>query len=76
MGGNVAAWVAGFTIMEDAVDRLRGRVDAVNTTVAAMGLAGGFCLWRKFFRREWEGCGEDISYFGTGLRLQKDGIMG
>ncbi|CCX08803.1 Similar to hypothetical protein SS1G_12074 [Sclerotinia sclerotiorum 1980]; acc. no. XP_001587045 [Pyronema omphalodes CBS 100304] len=44
MGGNVAAWVAGFTIMEDAVDRLRGRVDAVNTTVAAMGLAGGFCF--------------------------------
>jgi len=47
MGARVAAWVAMFVIFEDAVDRLRGRVDALGTVVAGLGLSGGFSLWRE-----------------------------
>ncbi|KAF8543320.1 hypothetical protein BDD12DRAFT_699936, partial [Trichophaea hybrida] len=47
-GARVAAWVAMFVIFEDAVDRLRGRVDALGTVVAGLGLSGGFSLWHRF----------------------------
>ncbi|KAI5810388.1 hypothetical protein BZA77DRAFT_297850 [Pyronema omphalodes] len=62
MGVGMAAWGAGFTIMEDAVDRLRGRVDAGNTVVAAMGLAGGFAGWHR------------LSY-GLAVRTAKKGLL-
>lgn len=44
----VGAWVAMFVIFEDAVDRLRGRVDALSTVCAGLGGAGVFSLWRGF----------------------------
>ncbi|TGZ83907.1 hypothetical protein EX30DRAFT_393453 [Ascodesmis nigricans] len=39
-GARLAAWVAAFVVCEDAVDRLRGRVDAVGSVVAGLAGAG------------------------------------
>lgn len=46
-GARVSAWVAMFVVFEDAVDRLRGRVDALGTVVAGLGTGGVFSVWRK-----------------------------
>jgi len=47
----VGAWVAMFVVFEDAVDRLRGRVDALSSVCAGLGGAGVFSLWRGWLRR-------------------------
>lgn len=47
MGLKVAFWAGGFFVVEEAVDRLRGRRDFVSTLVAGLGIAGGFCTWSK-----------------------------
>ncbi|KAA8913400.1 hypothetical protein FN846DRAFT_131539 [Sphaerosporella brunnea] len=41
LGARLAAWVAVFVVCEDAVDRLRGCVDAGSSLVAALAVAGG-----------------------------------
>jgi hypothetical protein len=58
MGAKTAGWVVAFTVCEDAVDRLRARVDAVSSVVAGLAGAGAFSLWSRFFffflsRRFW-----------------------
>lgn len=48
MGGKVAFWVAGFFMVEEAVDHLRGgRRDFLSTVVAGLSVAGGFSAWSK-----------------------------
>ena len=46
-GARTAAWVAMFVVFEDAIDRVRGRVDALGTVVAGLGSAGVFSVWRE-----------------------------
>jgi hypothetical protein len=46
-GARMAGWVAMFCVFEDAVDRLRGRVDAGATVCAGLGTAGAFSLWSE-----------------------------
>lgn len=48
MGSKVAFWGGGFFVVEEAVDRLRGRNDFLSTLVAGLGVAGGFSLWSKY----------------------------
>ena len=48
MGPKVAFWGGGFFVVEEAVDRLRGRNDFLSTLVAGLGVAGGFSLWSKY----------------------------
>ena len=47
-GGDVAKWVALYVVFEDAVDRLRGRVDAGASVVASLAVAGGVGVWHGF----------------------------
>lgn len=46
-GGKLAAWVGGFLMVEEAVDRVRGQRDFVSTVVAGWGTSGAWSLWSK-----------------------------
>jgi hypothetical protein len=48
MGLQTAGWVVAFVVCEDAVDRLRGKVDAGSSVVAGLAGAGAFSLWSKW----------------------------
>lgn len=45
MGLKVSQWVALYVVFEDAVDRLRGRVDAGASVLAGLAVAGGVSVW-------------------------------
>ena len=47
MGTKIAFWAGGFFMVEEAVDRLRGKQDFVSTLVAGLGIAGGFSAWSE-----------------------------
>lgn len=49
MGWRIAFWTGCLFVIEEAVDRRRGRIDFCSTIVAAVGTAGAFSLWRKSF---------------------------
>ncbi|RPA87796.1 hypothetical protein BJ508DRAFT_410492 [Ascobolus immersus RN42] len=46
-GLRLCGWVSVFVVSEGCVDRVRGRVDAVGTVVAAGATAGAFSLWNR-----------------------------
>ncbi|KAL7271435.1 hypothetical protein RUND412_005804 [Rhizina undulata] len=60
--GGLAVWVSAFVVLEDAVDRLRGRVDALGTVVSALAVAGGVAGWYR------------LSY-GMAVRAAKRGLL-
>ena len=49
MGTKIAFWAGGFFMVEEAVDRLRGKQDFVSTLVAGLGIAGGFSAWSECY---------------------------
>ena len=48
MGSRIAFWGGGFFLVEEAVDRLRGRKDFLSTLVAGLSVSGGFSAWSRF----------------------------
>ncbi|KAA6415706.1 MAG: hypothetical protein FRX48_00424 [Lasallia pustulata] len=49
MGGKLGFWAAGFFVVEEAVDEVRGgRRDFLSTVVAGLGVTGGFSAWNRF----------------------------
>lgn len=61
-GGPLCAWVTMFVVFEDAVDRLRGRIDALATVAAGLTVAGVFSAWNR------------LSY-GLAVRTAKKGFV-
>lgn len=60
MSAKVGFWAGSFFLVEEAVDQARGeggKKDFLSSTVAGMGVAGGFSLWSRFcaWRREVQG---------------------
>lgn len=51
MGSKIAFWTGSIVLIEEAVNRRRGRSDFCSTVVAGVGTAGGFSLLRKFLTR-------------------------
>lgn len=49
MGSKVAFWAGGFFVVEEAVDRFRGRKDFLSTLIAGVSIAGGFSFWSKYY---------------------------
>ena len=47
LGSKVVFWAGGFFVIEEAVDRVRGRKDFVSTVVAGLSVAGCFGAWSK-----------------------------
>ena len=48
MGGKLGGWVSAFFVIEEAVDRIRGRRDVGGSVVAGLSLGGGWSAWSKF----------------------------
>jgi hypothetical protein len=48
-GPSMALLSGGFFVAEEALDRCRGRQDFVSTTIAGIGIAGGYSLWSMQF---------------------------
>ena len=57
MGAKVASWGGGFFLVEEAVDRMRGKKDFLSTVLAGLSIAGGFSAWRRHFTKDFNACG-------------------
>jgi len=58
----MGVWVTAFVVLEDAVDRMRGKVDALASVAAGLSVAGAFSAWHR------------LSY-GMAARTAKKGLI-
>ena len=47
-GTKIGFWTGGIFVVEEAVDRLRGKKDFVSTCVAGLAITGGFSAWSEY----------------------------
>ena len=47
LGAQLAFWVGGFLVLEEALDHLKGGKDFISTVLAALTSSGAYSLWRE-----------------------------